>query len=234
MALRLVPDRPLDDWQQLVEAVPWMSPRHVTGSAAGPGRPFDRPLPDWARTLRRLLDAATLTPVTVDGAAYEILAWDREDGRRTGWLCPPPPRGARPPAFPEHAALWSTFGGIVERFNEPDTWLLNENDSLTAPVARHDASFVHDYTWAWQEEGLKIPITPSEWYSISDEANGNATLCHRESGEVLLWAPDHAYDHIRPLEGCPEYTLYRIDRVPDFRYWVETVAGQWVDAVVLP
>ena len=61
-----------------------------------------------------------------------------------------------------------------------------------------------------------------------------AQMLSSDGREVLLWAPDHAYEHIRPLEGCPEYTLYRIDRVPDFRYWVETVAGQWADAVVLP
>jgi len=30
------------------------------------------------------------------------------------------------------------------------------------------------------------------------------------------------------LNGCPEYTFSTIRDDPDFRTWVETVAGQWL------
>ncbi|MCP4036155.1 MAG: hypothetical protein GY733_04405 [bacterium] len=46
---------------------------------------------------------------------------------------------------------------------------------------------------------------------------------------MIMFAPDHAFDHLEPLEGCPEYTLYRIGGAADFVSWVETVARQWTE-----
>jgi hypothetical protein len=72
-----------------------------------------------------------------------------------------------------------------------------------------------------------FPSISRPYYSIAREANGNTTLCHRLTGDVLAFAPDHSFDHIAPLEGCPEYSLYRIPSAPTFEAWVAAVALQW-------
>jgi hypothetical protein len=107
--------------------------------------------------------------------------------------------------------------------------LLNTNDSLTLQEARHDASFIQDYERAFQPTPGHIPIDMRAYYSISREANGNDTLCHRVTGEVLLFAPDHSLEHVVPLEGCLEFTLYRINGGATFSEWVEAVARQWAE-----
>jgi hypothetical protein len=126
----------------------------------------------------------------------------------------------------DHRVLLHSVGGIVQRANEPsDTWLLNQNESLTEKEASYDATFLEEYAWAFPEK--RIPIQMENQYSISREANGNDTLCHRKTGDVLLFAPDHSFTQLVSLAGCPEYTLYRIPAASTFRDWVETVAAQW-------
>lgn len=63
---------------------------------------------------------------------------------------------------------------------------------------------------------------------MAHEANGNSTLCRRTDGTVLMFAHDHSFDHVTPLEGYPLYTLYRIKGAATFREWVERVAEQWL------
>jgi hypothetical protein len=104
---------------------------------------------------------------------------------------------------------------------------LNLNDALTEREASHDASFIKDYRWAFED--LVLPIEPREYYSIAREANGNVTLCHRASGQVLMFAPDHSFDYLTELDGCPPYTLYTINGTGTFRDWVDAVAVQWLD-----
>lgn len=91
---------------------------------------------------------------------------------------------------PLQAELWQILGGIGERWNEPeDTWLLNHNAALTAELAASDPTDVIAATsWAWEEDGLKVPIEPSEYGVLAEEVNGNLTLCHRTTGEILLFA----------------------------------------------
>lgn len=76
-----------------------------------------------------------------------------------------------------------------------------------------------------------IPIDLADHYPVAWEANGNATLVHRRTGVVLLFAPDHAFTHVTPLPGCPNYTLHRIEGADTFAAWVEALAAQWLDAI---
>ncbi len=59
------------------------------------------------------------------------------------------------------------------------------------------------------------------------EANGNLTLVHRQSGDLLLFAPDHAFQGVTPLAGCPPYSLMTIDDTPDLAAWLEACAAAW-------
>lgn len=76
-----------------------------------------------------------------------------------------------------------------------------------------------------------MPIEPSEYGVLAVEANGNLTICHRTTGEILLFAQDHSFDHIEVLPGCPDYTLYRIPTAPTLATWLETLASQWLAAI---
>jgi hypothetical protein len=221
----------MSDWAAFTEAVPWFLNRDAALAVAR--RRESRALSSIAATLfpqlAELLSMASVTDVSVNGARYDLLAWDSSEGDRLGWLCLPPSANAPDNLHADHRKLLASFGGIIERFNEPeDTWLLNLNDALTEREASHGASFIQDYLWAFEHGGLTLPIEPSEYYTIAREANGNATICHRVSGQVLMFAADHSFDHLTALEGCPEYTLYRINGAATFCEWVNAVALQWL------
>jgi hypothetical protein len=206
---------------------------HASRSAgawsAGPG--FEELFPALAELLR----AAETTELTVRGAPHVLFTWDAAAANPRSWLCRGP--SSDPPAsvLPAHATLLQSFGGIVERANEPaGTWLLNQNEVLTEREASYDASFIESYAWAFRETPGRVPISVTDYYSIAREANGNDTLCHRREGTILLFAPDHAFDHLTPLAGCPPYTLYTREGAERFADWVDIVARQWLRALERP
>ena len=219
-------------WEQFLASAPWFLQRGqaaAVGTAAPPESwaPASGEFAQLFPAMEQVLRAAFVSPVAVDGRHYQLYSWPRVDGGSCGWLSPIPP--VRPPAqlHPDHRVLLASFGGIVEASNEPESWILNHKDVLTEREAHHDGTFVQDYAWAFAEANAEIPIDVAQYYSIAREANGNATLCHRVTGEVVLVAPDHAFQHVQPYPGCPEYTLYRMDGAATFRDWVNTVAEQW-------
>lgn len=215
----------VSDWDRFLECVPWFV---EPGSAVvvGPVSSWARgPLPGFSE-LSALLASATVTPVSVAGRPYELLAWGRSDDRR-GWLCQPPSRVAGSPAFLER--LWAVFGGIVEQFGGPSTLWLNQNEVLTVSASRTSfADVVGQYDWLWTDEKLPLPgeeLLP--FVTVAIEANGNLTAAHGETGRLVLFAPDHSFDSVTPLPGCPRFSLYSFDAMPDVWSWVESVARDW-------
>ena len=227
-----------DHWQSFVDDVPWFI-QPAERAVVGPLRPAG----DWRLPVRlevvfprlaALLAHAHTSNVSVGRRDYVLFSWETHDGITT-WLSPRPSPSSRVDLLPAHSSLLEVFGGIVERSQEPEsTWLLNTNESLTADEASHDASFIKAAEGVWAEVPGGIPIDTTAYYSISREANGNTTLCHRRSGEVLLFAQDHSFDDVDVLEGCPPYTLYRRRGGRTFVEWVETVAEQWMSAIDAP
>lgn len=217
------------DWQAFTAEATWSMDGR--GSAEiGETRPWARGEVDGMPALSALLSSSRVTPITVDLAAYELLAWDTPGGT-CGWLCLEPSPGnlaedtCLPPGL---GAFWHVSGGIVERFGEPDTWWLNQNEVLTkSAVALSLADVVSDYAWLWQDNGLEIPIDAVEYCVVAVEANGNLTLAHRRSGQLVLFAPDHSFADVTPFPGCPPYSLMTIDNVPDLSSWIEHCAGVW-------
>lgn len=198
---------------------------HLTAS-----HPWTRPAIPALPQLSALLAQAEVTPFTVDGQAYELLAWGPAQDRR-GWLCLPPGRGDTG-LHPVHQHFLAACGGVIERFNEPESWLLNQHSVLTVAAAHTDiAAVLHDYKWLWQDAGLDVPVSAQDYYAVAVEANGNLTLAHRISGQLLLFAPDHSFSGVTPLAGCPEYSLYVLDAAADLPAWVELCAAQWLRAI---
>jgi hypothetical protein len=224
-----------DHWQQFVDDVPWfvdgMQIREARSMPRGSWRPRSNEFSGLFPELTRLLASSFVTNVVTTDGAYVLHSWEAEDGNARSWLCPPPHDRAPGDPYPAHRVLLESFGGVVERSNElEESWLLNHNAVLTAEEAGHDATFIEAYAWAFSDIPGGIPIDLRGYYSIAREANGNTTLCNRTTGEVLLFAPDHSFDHIVPLEGCPDYSLYRIPSAPTFEAWVAAVSRQWTPA----
>lgn len=79
----------VSDWNRFLECVPWfVEPGQAV--VIGDTELWTRgPVPGLP-SLSGLLAASAVTPVTVAGRSYELLAWGPADDRR-GWLCLPPP-----------------------------------------------------------------------------------------------------------------------------------------------
>ncbi|GGU13939.1 hypothetical protein GCM10010178_01530 [Lentzea flava] len=39
------------------------------------------------------------------------------------------------------------------------------------------------------------------YVTVAIEANGNLTAAHRETGRLVLFAPDHSFDGVTPFPG---------------------------------
>jgi hypothetical protein len=219
-------------WEEFAKQVPWFPQRGQiaeVGDSQPPGSwesvsaDFDLLFP----ALHRVLRGAFVTPVVVAETRYQLYTWLRRDGASCSWLSPLPSIDPPSSVHPDHQILLRSFGGIVERADEAEWWIMNHNDVLTEGVAQTDATFIRHYAWAFEEASVEIPIEMEQFYAIAEEANGNTTLCHRLTGEVVLFAPDHAFDYVEPYPRCPEYSLYRLTGAPRFRDWVDTIARQW-------
>jgi hypothetical protein len=198
------------DSEGFLDQVPWfLSPGE--SAVAGRGEPWSRGPVAGLPALSHLLDSATVTPVSVGDRRYELLARGKPD-RRRGWLCLPPVDSPIAGIHPAHREFLVVCGGIVERFGEPVSWWFNQDEVLTESAARMPlAPVLADYAWLWRDDGLEIPIEPDDYYVVAVEANGNLTLANRTSGELLMFAPDHAFDRVTPLPGCPRYSLMSLD-----------------------
>jgi hypothetical protein len=219
----------VSDWARFLDEVSWFVEPGQEVELGDP-RPWSRRPIDALPQLSELLGSATVTPVSVAGRPHELLAWGPPDDRR-GWLCPPPRETHETAVAEVHQQFGRVCGGIVETFGAPDTWWWsNQNDVLTAQAERVDVGNVlEQYAWIWEDDGLRIPIDAGDYYAVAVEANGNLTLARRDDGRILLFAPDHAFAGVRPLAGCPPYSLLTIDDVPDLVAWIEECAATWRD-----
>jgi hypothetical protein len=189
----------VNDWEHFIESIPWFADAGAKVHVSEPREGLELPssVASVFPTLAHLLAQSQVTPVAVDDVAYQLVAWDTSDEQRMGWLCLMPKADIPNDIHANHTELLNSFGGIIERFNEPDdTWLLNHNDALTGREALHDAGFINDYAWAFSDAGVDLPIRLIDYYSLAREANGNTTLCHRKTGHILLFAPDHAFNFV--------------------------------------
>ncbi|KAL5366260.1 hypothetical protein BJX96DRAFT_160640 [Aspergillus floccosus] len=216
----------MSDWDHFIKDKPYFL-RDGDTVTVHEEQPWTRGAVDGLPHLSALLASATLTPVSVSGKEYELLAWGPQDSRR-GWLCHPPldtiqRQEQEHQVHPIHHTLWAVCGGIVEQFNDkPESRWLCHNDILTVAATETSiGEMLEAYAWAWEEEGLTIPINADDYYVTAVEANMNVTLVHRKSGQVILFAPDTDHVGLTILPGCPDRSLYMFDDAHDLATWIE-------------
>jgi hypothetical protein len=233
----------MSDWEDFAQATPWFpaaTGSDQVGKQQSASKGLFRPSVEFAAAFPRLtelLSRARVTTATVGREPYYLYGWTLPQGASCGWLCPPPGYTGSfrisKDLHAHHRLLLSCFGGISERWHEPHTWLLNLNSALIEARSAIGFNGGEDYYLAMCEDaGLRPAVNPREYVSFAFEANGNCTMYHKRTSRVLMFAPDHAFDFVTPLDGCPDYTLYTIDGCPDFRSWVEAVAAQWLVSLV--
>jgi hypothetical protein len=186
-------------------------------------------------SLTKLLKKARITKIKYENQNYQLFGWTNQSSQSFGWLCLEPRTEVEidKTLHPDHILLLKNFGGITERWNEPeDTWLINLNNALTFEDTQIGFIGFEDYfNEMCQEEAIEVKVKPEEFISFAFEANGNITMYHKQTGEVLMFAADHFFDFITPYENYPEYTLYKIDNCNTFRDWVEIISDQWLNHI---
>ena len=173
---------PMNDWQIVTEADPWLIPSAAGATVCPAGRSFDptRQFEAAFPLLTELLGSARQWEVILPSGTHSLFAWGEQASGVRAWLSPGSPPAVPDRAAPDHRLLLECFGGISERFNEPEgNWLLNHNQVLTVAEVEQDASFLTDYEWVFEECG-GIPIDMTEYYPVAWEANGNCVLCSRK------------------------------------------------------
>ncbi len=128
-------------WQSFLDAVPWFvdAGTHVTVGSTTTWRDEHRNAAEFHRlfsSLAELLDAAFLTPVKIGQEDFELVTFGAGP-TAPSWLCRPP-REPKVNVFDHHRTLLQVFGGIVERANEPPSWLMSHNSVLTEKEATYE------------------------------------------------------------------------------------------------
>lgn len=110
----------MGEWEQFTAEVPWfLDPGQV--AEVGEAETCTRGTVTSLPALSRLLEAATITPISVDDHGYELLTWGPPEVRR-GWLCLPPVPDRVGGIHEVHQEFLSACGGVLERFGEPISW----------------------------------------------------------------------------------------------------------------
>ncbi|WP_199624770.1 hypothetical protein [Paenibacillus alkalitolerans] len=227
-----------NDLNEFIENVPWFFNEDDKINVAGETNftshnDFKSKYPK----LTRLLSQARVTIINVNELnEYMLFGWTNKHGESFGWLCLPPHKLdylRNSELHEDHILLLRSFGGIVERWNEPEeSWLCNLKSALTLKDSVEGFDWLEElFTERCKDEGLEPGINSYDYIAFAFEANGNMTLYNKYTSEVLMFAHDHCFEHILPLQNCPDYTLYRLQNCRTFSDWVETVANQWLDNI---
>ncbi len=222
------------DWDLLQEEVTWLDKGKVLVPQS-PAREHFAPAAEFLQKfpkLSALLASSRVTIVQIKKVPHHLYTWPCNGGR-CGWLCESPGQSPKAELHPDHLCLIESFGGVRELLFPPSgTWLLNLNWSICASESGFlPDKEIRDYR-QYVGETLEAPQCPlldqlPQYIRFAQEANGNFTAYERKSSEVIMFAPDHCFNHVESAEKCPDYSFYRIKGSPRFMDWVEVVAAQW-------
>jgi hypothetical protein len=95
----------------------------------------------------------------------------------------------------------------------------------------HWQAFAADVPWFMKERQIEVgPLLPAGSWQASAALRERLPRFTALSRAAWSLRSRPLLRHVTPLEGCPDYTLYRLRGAPRFEDWVEAVADQWARA----
>jgi len=194
-------------------------------------QPFD-PTGEFRTTfpqLTTLLEKARRYSFKQGDKDYILNEWDNIEEEVCGWLTivdMPLSHGER--LIPEHELLLKAMGGIKETFNPAGDSLTSNQNVIFGRSMDRTGDDWKDYYFDMCLDAGSTPVDYSDFIIFAWEANGNFTLYDPATRKVFLFAHDHNFKNVTPLEGQPAYTLYTINGVVNFVDYVEQIASEWL------
>ncbi|MFK4566889.1 hypothetical protein [Enterococcus sp. UD-01] len=68
-------------------------------------------------------------------------------------------------------------------------------------------------------------------FIVDLDANGDVTLCDRNTEKIYLFAHDNSSDYTQQCQGYPEYTFYTLKKCRTLVEWIETLGTQWLNLI---
>lgn len=175
-----------------------------------------------------LKKSITFRIVLKDETWFRLLCWEN-NGSIGGWLC----RNCEYTNTElSHLNLLKTFIGTITEswgFEDIREDLICNMDGVLIDNITYGIGVWKDYfKESCDEEELVPHIQDEDYILVAEEANGNLTLCNKNSSEIVLFAHDHCFDNVEVYTDCPEYTFYKINNVDCLIDYFELVAQQWL------
>jgi hypothetical protein len=180
--------------------------------------------------LTKLIECSRKTHLRINDVPHILFAWNDIDDEIFGWLNKIEDLENVPNELSkEHKLLLENIGGIQESFNQPEDSLTNNQNFMFigTECSFGIGSWNNYYKETCEEENIE-PIDHSNLIWFVEEANGNMTFYNPTNSDIILFASDHCFDNITPINGQPEYTFYKYDNIKSFKEYVEKVAEEWI------
>jgi len=180
--------------------------------------------------LTKLIETSRKTFLRINNVPHILFAWTNIYGEIFGWLNKIGDlENVSDKLCIEHKILLQNIGGIQEFFNQPEDAITNNKIFMFtgSECSFGIGSWDEYYKKSCKEENVD-PIEHSNLICFVEEANGNMTFYEQKTNEIILFAPDHCFEDITPIEGQPEYTFYKYENIETFKNYVEKIAEEWI------
>ena len=221
-----------DDFETFKKEIPWCFRRSEKieflplEKHTGLSESFRQTFP----ILTDLIQEARILDLIISNQRHMLFSWtNKKNGLSCGWLNKVEQNPQRTlNLIDEHKLLISEIGGILETYKGPELSLSNNQNFMfiEAECTNGIGGWDEFYKMRCEEES-KTQIHSKDFICFVEEANGNLTLYHPETKDVLVFAPDHSFDNVEFLEDQPEYTFHKINNITSFVDYVEALAAEW-------
>lgn len=172
--------------------------------------------------------ALTFRIVLKNDSCFRLVCWENNDSIG-GWLCQ---NCENVNTELLHLNLLKrSIGTIIEAWGFDairDDLICNMDGVLIDKVTYGIGNWKDYFKESCDEEAVFPQIQDADYILVAEEANGNLTLCNKNNGEIVLFAPDHCFDNVEVYTDCPDYTFYKINNADSLIDYFELVAQQWL------
>ena len=185
--------------------------------------------------LSKLIQSARILNLKINNDEYKLFGWTNKNNIRCGWINKFENNvDSKLNLIDEHKLLLNSIGGIWESFNQPEPSLtLNQEFLFIESECLSGIGGWDEYYEVSLEQGEFEPIDYKDFICFAREANGDVTLYNPTNKKVFLFAHDHCFDNVEFLLNQPEYTFHKINGVINFKDYVEKLASEWINHIIM-